>query len=123
MKDCLIDVLNARDTVLHIFPIAVEDPDGMPKAVDPEREALRLAALMQLVPETETAALHARRHINRGGPLAPYSDVLEIRLQRWDRIERHIRERAYFLWQDEGCPDNRADQHWHLAREFESNAG
>ena len=123
MKDCLIDVLNARDTVLHVFPIPVEDQDGTPKAVDPEREALRLAALMQLVPETETAALQARRHVGRAGPLTPYSDVLEIRLQKWDRIEQRIRERAYFLWQDEGCPDNRAIEHWCQAREFESNGG
>jgi len=41
MKDCLVDVLNARDTVLHVFPIVLEDQDGTPKAVDPEREALR----------------------------------------------------------------------------------
>ena len=123
MKDCLVDVLNARDTVLHVFPIVLEDQDGTPNAVDPEREALRLAVVMQLVPETETAGLHARQHVSRGGQLTPYSDVLEMRLQKWDRIEQRMRERAYFLWQHEGYPDYRADEHWHQAREFESNGG
>jgi hypothetical protein len=123
MKDCLVDVLNARDTVLHVFPIAVEDQDGTPNAVDPEREALRLAARMQLVPETEIAGLHARQHVSRGGQLTAYSDVLEMRLQKWDRTQQRIRERAYFLWLHEGCPDNRANEHWHQAREFESNDG
>jgi Protein of unknown function (DUF2934) len=28
-----------------------------------------------------------------------------------------IRERAYHLWLQEGCPDDRADFHWHVARE------
>ncbi len=119
MKECLVDVLNGRDTVLHVFPIAVEDESGAPKAVDPEREALRLAAAMQLVPETE--AIHARPHVSRGGPLTPYSDVLETRLQKLDRIEQRIRERAYFLWQQEGCSENRAGEHWHRACEIERN--
>jgi len=121
MKECLVDVLNAMDTVLHVFPIAVEDESGTPKAVDPEREALKLAAAMQLVPETETAALRARRHVCRGGQLTPYGDVLEMRVQRWEQIEQHIRERAYFLWQHDDCPDNQAVEHWCRAREIESN--
>jgi hypothetical protein len=33
-------------------------------------------------------------------------------------IEARIRERAYHLWQDEGCPDGRADAHWDMAREL-----
>lgn len=121
MKNSLVDVLNDRGTVLHVFPIAVEDENGAPKAVDPVREALRLAAIMQIVPEAET--VHARPHVSRGGPLMPYSDVLETRLQRLDRIERRIRERAYFLWQKEGCPENRADEHWRQAQGFEGNNG
>ncbi len=119
MKDCLVDVLNDRGTVLHVFPIPVEDQNGTPKAMDPEREALKLASLMQLVPETETNMLHARPHVSRGGPLTPYADASELRLQKLDRMEQGIRERAYFLWQEEGCPENRADEHWHRASELE----
>ena len=31
--------------------------------------------------------------------------------------EQLIRERAYHLWRGEGCPEGRADFHWHVARE------
>ena len=121
MKECLVDVLNDRGTVLHVFPIAVEDQNGAPKAVDPEQEALRLAALVQLVPEAE--ALRARPHVSRGGPLTPYGDALELKLQKLDRTEQRIRQRAYLLWQQEGCPENRADEHWRRACELEQHNG
>ena len=123
MKECLVDVLDDKGTVLHVFPIPVEDQNGAPKAVDPEHEALKLAAVMQLAPEDEVATLHTRPHVSRGGPLTPYSDVLELRLQKFERTEQRIRERAYFLWQQEGCPENRADERWHQARELELHAG
>lgn len=30
--------------------------------------------------------------------------------------EEIIRRRAYHIWQREGCPDGRADDHWQMAR-------
>ncbi len=30
--------------------------------------------------------------------------------------EQHIRERAYYLWHKEGCPDGRAQEFWERAR-------
>ncbi len=121
MKNCLVDVLNARDTVLHVFPVAVENQDVTPNLVDVEEEALRLAGVMQLLPETEI--LHARLHVSRGGQLTPYDDMSESRHTFWGTTEQRIRERAYFLWQQEGCSDNRADEHWYRARKLESNGG
>ena len=35
-----------------------------------------------------------------------------------DRDEEAIRERAYFIWEREGRPDGRAQEHW-LAATFE----
>lgn len=32
--------------------------------------------------------------------------------------ERRIRERAYRLWQEEGCPEGRSDLHWDMASEL-----
>lgn len=121
MKECLIDVLNARETVLHVFPIAVEGQDGTPTAVDPEREALKLATVLQLVPEAEAEGLHARPHVNRGGQLTPYGDIVETKHRMRERAEQRIRERAYLLWQQEGCPENRAEDYWHQAREIEGD--
>lgn len=41
-------------------------------------------------------------------PLAPPSQ---------EQIERQ-RERAYFLWQQDGCPEGRADEYWERAGEL-----
>lgn len=30
--------------------------------------------------------------------------------------EMRIRERAYQLWKDEGCPDGKEGEHWEMAR-------
>ena len=123
MRECLVDVLNARETVLHVFPIVVEDDDGSPKHVDPEREALKLASALHLVPEAEVESLHTRLHVSRGGPLTPYGDVLVTKRQMQERTEPRIRERAYLLWQQEGCPENRAEEYWRRAREIEGDDG
>lgn len=120
MRECLVEVLNVRDTVLHVFPIAVEEQDGSPRPVDVEQEAVRLACHLHLVPDAEAEGLHARPHVSRGGPLAPYADVLETRRQVQERAEQRIRERAYFLWQEKGCPENQAEECWHRACELES---
>jgi hypothetical protein len=37
-------------------------------------------------------------------------------------FEQHIRERAYFLWQAEGCPDGRSMEFWDRARALDSEA-
>jgi hypothetical protein len=40
----------------------------------------------------------------------------------WHRAhDQHLRERAYLLWQQEGCPERRADEYWHRTREFETH--
>ncbi len=121
MKECLVDVLNARNTVVHVFPISVENQNGTPRLVNPEQEALELATGMQIVPETES--LHARPHVSRSGALLPYGDLVETKREMFERTEQRTRERAYFLWQQEGCSENRADEHWHRAREIESYGG
>ena len=33
---------------------------------------------------------------------------------------RRTRERAYFLWEQEGRPEGRADEHWRMAQEQEA---
>jgi hypothetical protein len=34
--------------------------------------------------------------------------------------EKRIRERAYFIWLAEGCPEGRAEAHWTLACRLEA---
>jgi hypothetical protein len=33
-------------------------------------------------------------------------------------FEQRVRERAYRMWQEAGCPEGRADEHWDKAREL-----
>jgi hypothetical protein len=35
-----------------------------------------------------------------------------------DDLEQRVRKRAYRLWQEEGCPEGRAQVHWDKAREL-----
>lgn len=60
VKEYLVDVLNAHNTVLHVFPIVVDEHDIASKHEKCLQEALRTAIYMQLVPEAEIAGLRAR---------------------------------------------------------------
>jgi len=35
--------------------------------------------------------------------------------------DHKIRERAFQLWQEAGCPEGRAEEFWHLAQAAETN--
>ena len=118
MRACLVDVLDVHDRVLHVFPIAVTARDGTGEA-ECVQEAVRAAAHLHLVPEKETESLRGRVHVSRGGQLTPLGDVLQVRQQTQERVEQRIRTRAYFLWQREGFPEHRADEHWYQACDIE----
>jgi Protein of unknown function (DUF2934) len=45
---------------------------------------------------------------------SPLRGELEPEFATPDRNER-LREIAYFLWLDDGCPDGEADRHWSAA--------
>jgi hypothetical protein len=42
-----------------------------------------------------------------------FAELGEARMDR--NREQAIRERAYFIWEREGCPHGRADDHWRQA--------
>ena len=149
MPERLVDVLNGIGTVIHTFPIMIDGADG-PSDEDCLARALKLAAHAHLVPDGDVETLTARVHVARGGPLAPYGDdsnILEGTIQGLEKVVRerayfiwqqdghshqraeehwyrafdqHLRERAYFLWLQECCPEGRADDHWRQSREFET---
>jgi hypothetical protein len=35
-----------------------------------------------------------------------------------DDFEERVRKRAYRMWEQEGCPEGRAEAHWEMAREL-----
>ena len=118
MTERLVDVLNERNTVLHVVPLPADQKDDR----DLEQEAVKIASEMELVPESECERLHARIHVSRSGPLTPYADALIIKQQQQERLDHRVRERAYFLWQQDGCQNGQQDAYWHQARELEGEA-
>ena len=119
MQERLVDVLNDKNNVLHVFPVQIEAPDAPLKEADLERKALEAAVASEIVPKSEKKKLKARLHVGRGGPLMPYGDALQTKNEQQMRFEERIRERAYFLWQEAGCPDNQADGFWQHACEIQ----
>src|SRR5262249_27705898 len=71
-----------------------------------------------------------RRQVDPGGfrrnPAAQQSVVIQRvngtgnkhRSQQMDNFEERVRQRAYRLWVEEGCPEGRSDVHWDKAREL-----
>jgi hypothetical protein len=149
MPERLVDVLNGAGNVLHTFPVVAKSSDAISDE-DYIAKALKLAAHSPLLPDGDVHTLTGKMHVSRGGPLAPYGDdrhILEGTMQGlenvlrerayfiWQRdghphgrseehwhqaFDQHLRERAYFLWLQECCPEGRADEHWRESREFET---
>jgi hypothetical protein len=119
MPERLVDVLNDKNNVLHVFPVQIEADDAPLKETVFEQEAVKAAVAAEIVPPTEAPNLKARPHVSRGGPLMPYGDALQTKQEQKMRLEGQIRERAYFLWQEAGCPDDQADEFWHRAGEIQ----
>ena len=56
-------------------------------------------------------------HLCRGGRLQPFGDEQTVMSQTKEDLDRIVRERAYFLWEDQGRPEGGSDQRWLLAQE------
>ncbi len=117
MAERLVDVLNNKETVLHTFPVEVGASVPQPSDKNFEEKALSAAAHAQLVPTQELESLSARVHVGRGGAMTPFGDSHDVLMETKAGLEQIVRERAYQLWEQEGRPEGRADEHWHRAHE------
>ena len=115
MAERLVDVLDRRENVIHTFPITIEGSETSDAQY--EKKALEAAAYEKLVPNNELNGLTARMHISRSGPLEPYGNDREVLAQTKASLDQIVRGRAYSLWEQEGRPDGRADEHWQRAQE------
>ncbi|HXO03843.1 MAG TPA: DUF2934 domain-containing protein [Stellaceae bacterium] len=115
MTERLVDVLGIRKNVIHTFPITIEGSEISDAQY--ENKALEAAAYEKLVPDSELHGLSARMHMSRSGPLEPFGDNRPVLAQTKENLDHIVRDRAYLLWEQEGCPDERADEHWQRAQE------
>ncbi len=116
MTERLVDVLKRGQSLLHTFPVKVDDATAAP-----DEEALakgtQAAAYAGLVPEREHAEIVTRIHVDRGGSISPPGDRLSPRAETSEHLEDCVRAQAYRLWDEEGRPDGQADAFWHRAHE------
>ena len=113
----LVDVVDtSKMAVVHTFPIAIDAGDAVPPDAAFEQKAAVAATLALPVPDAGSGELFTQMHVERGGPLQPYGDEHGALVMTREGIERETRERAYYAWRAEGCPEGRADAHWHAAQ-------
>lgn len=115
MEKRLVDVLDSNGLVIHTYPITLDESGGAATEAQFKAKALEAAAHGQLVPDVELGSLTARMHLSRGGPMQPYGDEIRTDSETKPGLEQAVRERAYFLWEQEGRPEGRADEYWHRA--------
>ncbi len=117
MAERLVDVLDSRGTVIHTYPITLGQSGDEANDSAYEAKALRAAAHGQLVPDAELGSLSARIHVSRSGQMAPYGDSVASNSETQADLEQAVRERAYVLWEQDGCPSENPEEHWHRALE------
>ena len=114
MPERLVDVERQGAEVLHTFPVTVSPPADEEEAF--KQKALEAAGHAKLVPNQELESLNAKMHVSRGGQLTPYGDRLGVLAETKAGLDQFVRERAYFLWEQAGRPEGRADDFWHQAQ-------
>jgi hypothetical protein len=117
MAERLVDVLDCSGAVIHTYPITLGQSADEANDSDYEAKALEAAAHGRLVPDAELGSLSARIHVSRGGQMAPYGDSVASSSETQAALEQAVRERAYFLWEQDGCPSGNAEEYWHRALE------
>jgi hypothetical protein len=115
MTERLVDVLDRSGSVLHTYPITLGELGDAADDAAYEAKALEAAAHGRLVPDNQLQSLTARIHVNRGGQLSSYGDDVQRDSETKVGLEQAVRERAYELWEQDGCPENRAEEYWHRA--------
>jgi hypothetical protein len=115
MVERLVDVSNSSGRTIHTYPVTLGEGDVAASDRDFEAKALEAAAHGRLVPDADLGGLTAEMHVSRGGPMEPYGDKTCVDSETKLGLEQAVRERAYFLWEQDGCPDGRADEYWYRA--------
>jgi hypothetical protein len=81
-----------------------------------QAEGSRGRSNAKLVPNEELESLDARIHAGRGGQLTPFGDPHGVLAETKEGLDQIVRERAYLLWEQAGCPEGRTEDFWHQAQ-------
>jgi hypothetical protein len=114
MAERLVDVKKRGSRLLHTFPVTTPAPPNGRGAVQAEGSRGRSNA--KLVPNEELESLDARIHAGRGGQLTPFGDPHGVLAETKEGLDQVVRERAYLLWEQAGCPEGHTEDFWHQAQ-------
>ena len=107
MAERLVDIEKRGSRLLHTFPVTTS---ASPTEEGPfKQKALEAAANAKLVPNEELESLEARIHAGRGGQLTPFGDPHGVLAETKEGLDQVVRERAYLLWEQAGCPEGRTE--------------
>lgn len=115
MKERLIDI-KQDGKVIHTFPVTIRDPLAKTNEEACKDKALEAAAHAKVVSNEDLEGLTAETHVSRSGPLQPYGDPLGVLAETKEGLDQFVRDRAYFLWEQAGRPDDKSEEFWHQAQ-------
>ena len=115
MTERLVDVSSSNGVTIHTYPVTLGKAGAAGGDAAYEAKALEAAAHGRLVPDADLGRLTAKMHVSRGGQMEPYGDKIDASSETKHGLEQAVRERAYHLWEQDGCPDGHTDEHWHRA--------
>lgn len=115
MTERLVDVMDRNGSVLHTYPITLEDSSQAGDDSAYIAKALEAAGYGGLVSNSELGGLSGRIHVARGGQMAAYGDEVDGASETKISLEQSIRERAYLLWEQDGSPEGFAEKYWYDA--------
>jgi len=97
MDERLVDVLDCNGTILHTYPVTLDDQSGAATDEEYKAKALEAAAQGRLVPDNELRGLSAKMHQSRSGRMQPPEDQISTNSETKIGLEQAVRERAYLL--------------------------
>ena len=117
MTERLVDIADDKGKRIHTYPVTLPDNGSHQDDTAFKEKALEAAANGRLVSDEKLPGLSASMHVSRRGALAPYGDEVKTDSETHVGLEDALRERAYFLWENNGRPDGEADRFWKLAHD------
>ncbi len=112
MPERLVDIERQGLELLHTFPVTVSPPSDDDEAFK-QKKALEAAGHASWSERGTRENLNAKMHVSGGGQLTPYGDPLGVLAETKAGLDQFVRDRAYFLGEQAGRPEGRADDFWH----------
>jgi len=117
MAERKVDVFDGDGVVLRTFTFPDAKGGEAPSDTDLVARALQAARDAQLVPAERFGQLNAVVQPQQNVPAATEGDLAPPLEQAERDFDAAVRDTAYFLWEQDGRPEGKAEIYWHRALE------